>query len=502
MVEDLSFLRDHKIEVVSIESIKPYEGNIKKHPEAQIERIVKSIQQYGYVQPIVVDINNVIIIGHGRYEALKRLGVKKIPVIRANLTEAEARALRIADNRLADLAIWDEGALKVELEYLKETGSLEILEVGFTDKEIEKFLQWIEDFDPSEKPASVCAGSKTETITREGDIWHLGKHKLICGDSTKIETYEKLLKNEKVNTVITSPPYAEQRKEEYGGIPEDIYPEWFEKVADCIYEYLADDGSMFVNIREHSSDGERSLYFYETIFRLRAKGWKYIDDFIWVKTTPFPSHSNNRLKGAYENVFWLAKAPEVALAIWLLDEPALEDLESKLIDTELIIDSYEKIIHLSKSIKIKFYPRKAGKVSEQVIWNDIKGLAGGRSSNGNVGVRKLAKTYKRGVALPSNVVFFHPNNEHWGHPAMFPVELPAFFIRLTTLENDIILDPFNGAGTTLVACEKLGRIYRGIDLKPEYCDITVRRYISLTGDTKNIYLERDGELVHFNELAL
>ena len=261
-------IKEPKIEILDVDEIIPYLNNPKTHPERQIQAIMSSIRQFGYVAPIIVDKDNVIVAGHGRYEALRRLGVKRIPVVRADhLTPQQVKAYRIADNRLAELGRWDEELLAVELEELKDSG----FETGFTKAEIEKLLTWIEEFTDREEAEGEEEGEEPQ-ITKPGDIWELGPHKIICGDSSDIETYRRLLGSEKVNLVFTSPPYAEQRKEEYGGIPPEEYPDWFCKVADCVMEYLHLRGSFFVNIKEHAENGERTLYFYETIRKMRARG--------------------------------------------------------------------------------------------------------------------------------------------------------------------------------------------------------------------------------------
>lgn len=483
-------MEELKVEYLSLEEIIPYVNNPKTHPQRQIQALMSSIKQFGYVAPIIVDKDNIIIAGHGRYEALKRLGYERIPVIRADgLTPEQARAYRIADNRIAELGKWDEELLAVELESLKSAG----VETGFTDKEIEKLLTWVEEFENKEE-AEEEEGIEIKNITQPGDIWELGKHKLICGDSTQRETYEKLLEDEKVNLVFTSPPYAEQRKEEYGGIPPEEYPEWFCGIAECVKEVLDPGGSFFVNIKEHVEDGERSLYFFETIQRLRQRGWRYVDRLIWHKRGGL-SQMGNRLKDSFEDVHWLALSSDVDLVIREVGEEALKNIEKDTYEGMVFTDSYTEIYHFALEKKIKWRPRAVGKVGESFA---RRGKLSNTGPTGNI-APSVIKQERRGVVLPSNVLRFRTNRERWGHPAMFPVELPAFFIRLTTEKGDIVMDIFNGAGTTLIASEQLGRVYRGIELMPEYVDITVRRYIKFKGGTEGVYLIRGGERIPYSE---
>ncbi len=482
-------LKGVKFEIIDLNDIVPYVNNPKTHPERQIQALMSSIKQFGYVAPIIVDKDNVIIAGHGRYEALKRLGYKKVPVIRADhLTPEQVKAYRIADNRIAELGRWDEELLVVELEDLKGKG----IETGFTDKEIEKLLTWIEEFENKEEAPEENV--EIPRITKPGDIWELGPHRVICGDSTKRGTYERLLGSEKVNLVFTSPPYAEQRREEYGGIPTEEYPEWFAKVAECVREYLKPNGSFFVNIKEHVEDGERTLYFFETIKRLRSMGWRYVDRFIWYKRGGLPTGTEGRLKDEFEDIHWLALSGDVDLVVRLLDEEGIKILKTNSFEGLVFVDSYTEIYHFALEKKIKWRPRAVGKVGKSFSSRSrIR-----KTLNKNVSTPRIEQE-RRGIVLPSNVLQIKPNTEKWGHPAMFPVELPAFFIRLTTEKGDIVMDIFNGAGTTLMASHQLGRTYRGIELMPEFVDITVKRFISFVGDTSEVYLIRDGEKIPYKE---
>ncbi len=482
-------MEELKVEYLRLEEIIPYVNNPKTHPERQIQALMSSLKQFGYVAPIIVDKDSTIIAGHGRYEALRRLGYEKVPVIRADrLTPEQARAYRIADNRIAELGKWDEELLAVELETLKDTDT----ETGFTEKEIEKLLAWVEEFENKEEAKEEEV--ETQNITQPGDIWELRGHRLICGDSTQRETYERLLGDEKVNLVFTSPPYAEQRKEEYGGIPPEEYPEWFCGFAERVKEILDPQGSFFVNIKEHVEDGERSLYFFETIQKLRQRGWRYIDRLIWHKRGGLPGQMGNRLKDSFEDVHWLALSSDVDLVIRELGEEAIKNIEKDAYEGIVFTDSYTEIYHFALEKKIKWRPRAVGKVGKSFAGRTNNN----KSANKNVSTPSI-KQERRGVVLPSNVLQLRVNQERWGHPAMFPVELPAFFIRLTTEKGDIVMDIFNGAGTTLIASEQLGRIYRGIELMPEYVDITVRRYIKFKGSSEGTYLIRNGERIPYSE---
>ena len=193
-----------KIEIADISSIKPYENNPRKLSETAIEKVAMSLKEYGFRQPIVVDKDRVIVAGHTRFRASKKLGLKQVPVsIIDNLTEEQINAYRIADNRTAEESEWDNELLKMEIKEL-EAKDFKLDLLGFNDEQLNDILfeekQGLTDED--EVPETP-----EEPISKLGDIWKLGKHKLICGDSTKLNTYEKLCKETKVDLYLTDPPY-------------------------------------------------------------------------------------------------------------------------------------------------------------------------------------------------------------------------------------------------------------------------------------------------------
>jgi len=193
-----------KIEIADINSIKPYENNPRKLKDSAIEKVAMSLKEYGFRQPIVVDKNRIIVVGHTRYRASKKLGLKEVPItIVDNLTPEQINAYRIADNRTAEESEWDSELLKMEIKDL-EAKDFKLDLLGFNEDQLNDMLfeekQGLTDED--EVPEAP-----EEPISKLGDIWKLGKHKLICGDSTKLDTYEKLCGETKVDLYLTDPPY-------------------------------------------------------------------------------------------------------------------------------------------------------------------------------------------------------------------------------------------------------------------------------------------------------
>lgn len=205
--------------LANINELIPYVNNARTHSDTQIAQIAASIKEFGFLNPVIVSSDNTILCGHGRYYAAQKLGLEKIPCIKEeHLTEAQKKAYIIADNKLALNAGWDNDLLTIELSDLQDVDfDLDLL--GFDDKELSKLFDETKDIEDDD--FDVEEELKKPAITQTGDIWHLGKHTLICGDSTKEETYKKLLGDTKVNLVVTDPPYNVNYKGSAGKIKND-----------------------------------------------------------------------------------------------------------------------------------------------------------------------------------------------------------------------------------------------------------------------------------------
>lgn len=194
-----------KIEYLSIDKLIPYARNTRTHNKEQVLKIASSIKEFGFTNPILIDKDNGIIAGHGRVLAAEKLNIKELPCIRLGyLTDAQKKAYIIADNRLALDAGWDEELLKIELEELKEL-DFDIELTGFSDKEFNEIFK--EEIEEDEFDADKALEDIKEPITKRGDIWKLGRHRLMCGDSTDKEDVLKLMDGVKADLYITDPPY-------------------------------------------------------------------------------------------------------------------------------------------------------------------------------------------------------------------------------------------------------------------------------------------------------
>ena len=430
------------LETVDISDISQDPANVRKHSDRNLEAIAASLRAFGQQKPIVVDKRGVILAGNGTYEAAKRIGWDKIQITRTDLSGTMATAYAIADNRTAELAEWDDTALAEQLRAL-QSEEFDLSNVGYTDDEVQQLIDGIgnEILGASEVTEDEIPEPPIEPITKPGDLWLLGEHRLLCGDSTKAEDVARVMAGSQINIAFTSPPYASQRKyDESSGfkpIPPDQYVAWFEPIAANVKSHLAADGSWFVNIKEHCEDGQRSLYVKDlAIAHVRQWAWMLVDEFVW-KRKGVPGGWDNRFKNEWEPVF-----------------------------------------HFTKQAGIKFRKTAVGKQSQHAFTVSDRSKAGRESvfdCNADNG-----KEFYEGIALPGNVVEVNGQTIK-EHNAAFPVGLPSFFIKAFTDESDTVYEPFCGSGSTLIAAEQLGRKCYGMEISPQYCDVIVKRWETLTG---------------------
>jgi len=254
---------------------------------------------------------------------------------------------------------------------------------------------------------------------------------IICGDSRKI--LKEL--DEKVDLIVTSPPYADARKKHYDGIDPEDFPNWFLTFHNVFYNILKEKGSFILNIKGRVTNGIRNRFVWKTIEALEEKKWKSIDDYIWHKTNPMPGYWPTRLRDGWEYCFHLAKT------------------------TKPYIDQ--------EAIKVPIGDWA------QVRLVNLNGKSAMRhnSENDSGFGRDLRKWVGKKKVLPSNVLSMPLVGVNRGHPAVFPIDLPSFFIKLLSPEKGTILDPFAGSGTTAIASLNLGRNCILVENNEDYCKI-------------------------------
>jgi hypothetical protein len=436
-------IRDRILELrrVPASELKPNPKNWRTHPQAQADALRGVLAEVGIADAVLAreleDGTLMLLDGHLRVETM---GDQVLPVLVLDVNEAEGDKVLATLDPLAAMAESDAAKLDAILRDV-DTGSPELQqmladlaeEAGLYKDEAKEV---VEDEVP-EPPV--------DPITKPGDLWVLGEHRLLCGDSTKEKDVAWLMNGVKVNVAFTSPPYASQRKyDESSGfkpIHHDKFVEWFADVQANVSRVLAADGSWFVNIKEHCDDGQRSLYVKDlTIAHVRTWGWRFVDELVWTHRG-VPGSWPNRFKNAWEPVF-----------------------------------------HYSHSSTIKFHPENVSHESDDCFHEG--GRVSDTNQTGNVGWSGSDISRLTGTARPSNVVDI-PNNpaNHQGasHSAAFPVGLPSFFIKAYSDKGDNVYEPFCGSGTTLIAAEQLGRKCYGMEISPQYCDVIVKRWETLTG---------------------
>ena len=397
-----------------VKSLIPYARNARTHSDMQVAQIAASIKEFGFLNPIVIAEDNTILCGHGRLMAAQKLGLKKVPCVKeSHLTETQRRAFIIADNKLSLNAGWDNELLSVELTELQGADfDLDLL--GFDEKELSQL------FDEGNKIQEDEFDVETEltkpTFSKSGDIWSLGRHRLVCGDSTKEETYKRLMGKKKANLVMTDPPYNVDYQGSAGKIKNDNME------SDKFYQFLFD---AFVNM-EQAMASDASIY----VFHADTEGLNFRKAFIDA--------------GFYLSGCCIWKKPSLVLGRspyqWQ-HEPCLYGWKKK--------------------GKHQWYSGR----KETTVWE------------------------------------FEKSKKNSEHPTMKPIPLLAYPITNSTMSNAIVLDPFGGSGSTLIACEQTDRICYTIELDEKFCDVIVNRYLEQIGTDTEIKVIRDGKTFSYQEVV-
>jgi site-specific DNA-methyltransferase (adenine-specific) len=409
-------MSDMKWKTIPIGDLKPAEYNPRKKLKAgdkEYEKIKNSILEFGYVEPIIVNFDMTVIGGHQRLTVLKDLGYKEVQCVVVEIEdETKVKALNIALNKIT--GAWNEQLLADLLVDL-QTADFNTDFTGFEAPEIEQLFSKIHNKEIKEDDFDVDEALKKPTMTMNGDIWLIGKHRLICGDSTLTETYNTLMDGNKANIVVTDPPYNVNVEETAGKIQNDNMPD------SDFYKFLF---AAFVNM-EQSMETDASIY----VFHADTQGLNFRKAF---------TDAGFYLSGCCiwkKNSLVLGRSPYQ----WQ-HEPCL--------------------FGWKKGGRHQWYSDR----KQTTIWE-----------------------YDRPRSSKE-------------HPTMKPVALMAYPIQNSSMSNCIVLDPFLGSGSTLMACEQTGRICYGIELDEKFADVIVNRFVETTGDASKVFLLRDGEKIPFDEV--
>ena len=471
--------KELEIKYIELSEIIPYERNPRKNDKA-VDVVVKSIKEFGFKNPILLDRNNVIVAGHTRLKAAQKLGLKKVPVIWAeDLTPEQVRAFRIMDNKSHEYAEWDFELLKQEFGDLKNV-DYDLEFTGFEDRELAELfgVERDEDFDIDKQLEDA---QKKELYVNEGDIWSLGEHRLIVGNSIDRKNWENLLGDEKFDFMFTDPPYKlaytkrmrklgggksiqnktysqvgetngrgrfkgyvktkqgfgfrGQRRylgvERAGGVPE--FDEWL-SIANNFQNSKGANIMIFENWRNTPE-----------LWQCMEKYWKVRNMVIWWLP--------NRSQGFSREYFFFNKYDVAILAekgIKPLNEEFEKEYESFLKEKEeKFVNSYEVALYgqLGKSAFNRKKKTATAKVSDHVTWTADTEAASGQ-----------------------NLVF-----------GTKPIPVLISYLKVLSNPKEIIMEPFGGSGSTLIASEILGRRCRLIEIEPLYAQVIIKRWEKLTG---------------------
>jgi DNA modification methylase len=405
-------------EMLPIDIIKLNPLNAREHGRNQIEKLMRSVSRFGLITPLIIDGENLLLCGHGRLEAAKQLGFACVPVVRADyLSEPEKRAFVLADNRLAELASWNQKSLRRELEFLAELDiDFDFAAIGFETGEVDFILE--SDDDAIDRADSLPRLTNLPPITKQGDLWLLGEHRLYCGSALERSSYDVLLAGDRAQMVFTDPPYnvpinghvggrGAVRHREFAMASGEMTPEQFQT-------FLATTAS---RIEEAVSDG--AICFV-------CMDWRHCGD-----------------------ILQAVKCFELKnICIWVKNNAGMGSLYRSQHEFVFVFKC-GAADHIN-NVELGKYGRNRTNVWEY------------RGSNSFGTDRESLLKY---------------------HPTVKPVAMVADAIKDCSKRGNLVLDPFGGSGTTLIAAEKAKRRAALIELDPLYTDVTIRRWQTYTGAT-------------------
>ncbi|MBS0232296.1 MAG: ParB N-terminal domain-containing protein [Proteobacteria bacterium] len=408
-----------KIQHRSLSGLKAARRNARTHSAKQLSQIAKSIKTFGFVNPILIDIDGHIVAGHGRAEAARKLGLSKVPVICLDhLSRSELRAYAIADNRLAELAGWDKDILALELaDLVTIDDDFDVSVTGFDHAEIDLTIQRQTNvLDTADEIPDVPAADKA--VTRLGTLWQLGPHRIICADVRDREAIARLIDGERARMVFTDPPYNVPIEGHVSGLGRQNHREFAVASGEMTPEEFTDFlKASLANLAAVSADG--ALHYI-------CMDWRHLGE----------------LMSAGQSVYTEMKN----LCVWNKTNGGMGSF------------------YRSKHELVLIYKRGRAK--------HINNIELGRFGRYRSNVWEYAgvNTWRRGRQQDLS-----------DHPTVKPVLLVADALQDASNRSDIVLDGFGGAGTTLMAAEKIGRRARLIELEPRYVDVAVMRWQKATG---------------------
>lgn len=501
-----------KWSTVAIADIKPYKNNAKLHDKKQVQQIADSIKEFGFVSPCIIDADYNLIAGHGRIEAAKLLGMTEVPAVFVEgLTDAQRRAYILADNRLTELAHWDDELVSFELAALKDE-SFDISVTGFTIDDIN--FDTLEDdgdtLDFTNGESSDPSEEKEPRIKR-GEVWQLGDHRLMCGDSTDARALAVLMDGQKADLVFTDPPYG-MKKESDGvtndNLNKDDLLRFNQLWIPLTFDALKDNGSWYC-----WGTDEPLMDIYSNILKPMIKDQKitFRNLLTWDKSNAqgqlaedfrsyatadekclfvmcgvqgFNNNADNYFEGFEpirqyidDNIKKLNKSDrEIADALGFKSAVMIrQHWRSKSQWTFISSTNYEALKNYAQTLGVEIFPRSYEDIRQEYEdirqeWYDTRAYFNNTHDNMN-SVWHFAKTEQEERSLTG------------GHATPKPLALCRRAIKSSSREGELVLDVFGGSGSTLIACEQLGRKCRMMELEPKWCEVIIHRWEYFTGQT-------------------
>jgi DNA modification methylase len=404
---------------VAIGDLIPAPHNPRKHGRAQIRAIARSIEAFGFNAPILVDKNNKIVAGHGRYEAAKLLGLDKVPIVSlSHLTETQARAYLLADNKLTDRSTWDDPKLAIHLKELSDLVlDFDIEAIGFEPPEIDLRIQSLDSaLEEADDQFELATGP---VVSRTGDLWLLGSHRLYCGSALDATSYDALSNGEKAAAAITDPPYNVKIDGHVSGNGKTSHR-----------EFAMAGGEM--------SEGEFSDFLHQTFVNINA----YCRDGALIYSFMDWRHMSEILAAGRA-----ASLDLLNLCVWAKTNGGMGSLYRSRHELVFVFKSGHD--PHTNNIQLGRFGRNRSNV-----WNYPGANSFGRNS---------------------------PKKQLETHPTVKPIALVADAILDCTKRNDIVIDPYLGSGTTILAAERTGRRCHAIEIDGRYVDTAIKRWERLTG---------------------
>ena len=413
-----SIWTDQPVRSLAVSDLLPEPRNARTHSKAQIAKLARSITEFGFVNPVLIDANKRIIAGHGRVAAAKQLGLSTVPTLAiSHLSDIQIRAYRIADNRLAELAGWDEALLALEFAELETLETIDLDVTGFDLPDIDLMIQGLDrEADPEDTLAPEP--DIATVVSRRGDVWRLGDHRLICGDALQEDTYHRLLDEEKARMVFTDPPYNVRIDGHVSGLGRVTHAEF----AMASGEMTQAQFTEFLTTATHLL----SRFSVDGALHYICMDWRHVGELQAAGAAAYQDLKN--------------------ICVWDKGQGGMGSLYRS--QHELV------------------FVFKAG--SAPHINNVALGKHGRNRTNvwKYPGVNQPTAGRGRKLAL---------------HPTVKPVALVADAIQDASHRGDVVLDAFGGSGTTILAAERTGRQARVVELEPKYVDVAIARWQRMTG---------------------